>query len=90
MPDPDYEGAFLLDVDPSLTEITFSINGNVISLDNTCFGPNDGIDGAMVIASTAMNYPELFDYCDLLTVFSELPEPPTIFEEQPGDLPQRR
>ncbi len=87
VPDPDYEGAFLLDVDPSLTEITFSINGNVISLDNTCLGPNDGIDGAMVIASTAMNYPELFDYCDLLTVFSELPETPTIIDEQPeGEL----
>ena len=70
VPDPDDEEAYLLDVDPSLTEITFTINGNAISLDNTCFGPNGDINGAMVIASVDMNYPEMFDYCDLLTVFS--------------------
>jgi hypothetical protein len=70
VPDPDYEGSYMLDVDPSLTEITFTISGNVISLDNTCFGPNDSINGAMVIAAVYQYEPQYFEQCDLLTVFS--------------------
>ena len=70
VPDPDDEGTYMLDVDPSLTEITFTISGNVISLDNTCFGPNDSINGAMVIAAIYQYEPQYFEQCDLLTVFS--------------------
>ena len=70
VPDPDYEGAYILDTDPSLIEITFTINGDVISLDNTCFGPNNDINGAMVIAAIPQYEPQYFYQCDLLTVFS--------------------
>ena len=85
--DPNYPGEYLLDYDPSVTEITFSINGDNISLDNTSFGPNDGVDGAMVIAASYLSAPQYFAICDLLTVFGEPQAVPTVIYDQPnGEL----
>jgi hypothetical protein len=87
VPDSNYPDEYILNYDPSVTEITFSINGNNIILDNTSFGPNGDANGAMVIAASLLNAPQYFYQCDLLTVFGEPQAVPTVITNQPqGEL----
>ncbi len=83
----DDSGSYLFENDPTVTEVTFTINGNTISMDNSSFGPNDDIDGATGLCGIYSDIPIWFAQCDLMTVFTA-PEPtPVVITEQPeGDL----
>ncbi len=89
LPDPNDPDYFILDIDPSVTEITFTLTDNGISLDNTGFGPNGDVNGAMAIAAVPRDNPQYYFQCDLLTVFGTPETPPTVtvITEQPeGEL----
>lgn len=73
-----------LDYDPSVTEVTFTIDGNVISMDNTSLGPDDGIAGARGLAAVADENPQYYLQCDVNTVFTLLP--PIIYDQPEGTL----
>lgn len=77
-----YQGydRYFFDLDPTVTEVTFTINGDVISLDNTSLGPNGVSDGATGLATVWSDTPIYYLQFDVNTVFTL---PPTIIYDQP-------
>ena len=73
-------GYYYFDYDPLVTEVTFTIDDDVISMDNTSLGPNDGIAGATGLASIWNDDPTYYLQCDVNTVFTLLPQ---IIYDQP-------
>lgn len=79
-----YNNAYWVDYDLSVTEVTFTISGNDFILDNTYLGPNNNLDGAMVLAAVYTDDMSWMVSCNLLT---ELIAQPTIIDEEPeGNL----
>lgn len=76
----DNYAEYCFNMDPSATEVTFTINGDVISLDNTEYGPYGDADGATVLGAVYTDAPIWFEQCELMTVFTI---PPSIITEQP-------
>ena len=66
--------------DPNATEVTFTIEGDVIRLDNTETGPYGDANGATVLGAIYTDCPYWFEQCELMTVFII---PPTMITEQP-------
>ena len=80
--DDDYGLKF--NYDPSITEATFTISGDIISLDNTSFGPNNDMDGATVLAVVYSDEINYLIQGDLNTVFHK--EASVIYEQPEGEL----
>ena len=72
--------------DPNATEVTFTIDGDVISLDNTEYGPYGDANGATVLGAVYTDAPIWFEQCELMTVFTI---PPSIITEQPEGTYQK-
>ena len=74
---------YYLNYRPDVTEVTFTIDGNTISLDNTSLGNGEDIicTGLAAIEDT---YPNSFYQCDILTTFSSPTEKPTVIWDQPA------
>ena len=76
-------GQWLLNYYSAVTEATFTIDGNTISLDNSSFGPDTSPDGATGLTVVVDVQPDALIQCDVLTRFVI----PTVINEQPeGNL----
>lgn len=73
-------GYYYLNYDPSVTEVTFTINGENFILDNTSFGPGNEALGASVFAAVYSVIPSEYQQCELMTQFNA---PPTVSYEDP-------
>ncbi len=67
-------------LDPSVTEVTFTIYGDFISLDNSSLGPNDELNGTTGLAVVVDVEP---DYLYQVDVFTKFSAPLTIITQQP-------
>jgi hypothetical protein len=71
---------YYLGIDTSVSEATFTINGDIISLDNTSLGPNGASVGSTGLATVWSDDPTDFLQFDVNTKFIL---PPTIIYDQP-------
>ena len=81
----DSNNYWRLSYDPTVTEATYTIDGGLITLDNSSFGPDDGPDGATGLAIVVDVEP---DYLFQVEVGTQFYTPTAITEQPDGELVQ--